>query len=207
MVSLWAEDCTFTNNGTLFSGNDAVRTFFLGSGSWTHQLVLLRHGGRAGRIRRFADIERPLAPRGERGRARGNLPSTRGGRGFSPRLSSAHSHFAPARHPRRSGLHSENAARSRSCRSSTLPQNRNCSNGCRRPVGWETNFSTPGQPLRRGARALPHDAGRILRSSRRDGACAVPSGRGNDVGRRRQGPTIVARQVPAAPCPHSDRAL
>jgi ketosteroid isomerase-like protein len=39
MVSLWAEDCTFTNNGTLFSGKDAVRTFFLASGSWTHQRI------------------------------------------------------------------------------------------------------------------------------------------------------------------------
>src|SRR5207244_5304187 len=37
MVSLWAEDCTFTNNGTLFSGKDAVRAFFLASGSWPHE--------------------------------------------------------------------------------------------------------------------------------------------------------------------------
>ena len=35
MVSLWAEDCTFTLNGTTFSGKDAVRAFFLASGSWT----------------------------------------------------------------------------------------------------------------------------------------------------------------------------
>ena len=36
MVSLWADDCTFTFNGTTFSGKDAVREFFLGSGSWKH---------------------------------------------------------------------------------------------------------------------------------------------------------------------------
>ena len=35
MVSLWAEDCTFTLNVTTFSGKDAVRAFFLASGSWT----------------------------------------------------------------------------------------------------------------------------------------------------------------------------
>jgi ketosteroid isomerase-like protein len=39
MVSLWTDDCTFTNAGTLFSGKDAVRTFFLGSGSWLHQRI------------------------------------------------------------------------------------------------------------------------------------------------------------------------
>src|SRR5438874_7001583 len=39
MVSLWAEDCTFTNSGALFSGKEAVRTFFLASGSWTHQRI------------------------------------------------------------------------------------------------------------------------------------------------------------------------
>jgi ketosteroid isomerase-like protein len=36
MVSLWADDCTFTFNGTTFTGKDAVRTFFLNSGSWHH---------------------------------------------------------------------------------------------------------------------------------------------------------------------------
>ena len=39
MVSLWADDCTFTFNGTTFSGKDAVRTFFLNSGSWHHHRI------------------------------------------------------------------------------------------------------------------------------------------------------------------------
>jgi hypothetical protein len=39
MVSLWADDCTFTFNGTTFTGKDAVRTFFLGSGSWHHHRI------------------------------------------------------------------------------------------------------------------------------------------------------------------------
>ena len=39
MVSLWADDCTFVNAGVLHSGKDAVRAFFLGSGSWLHQRI------------------------------------------------------------------------------------------------------------------------------------------------------------------------
>lgn len=41
MVSLWADDCTFTYNGTTYTGTDAVRTFFLGSGSWKHKRLSL----------------------------------------------------------------------------------------------------------------------------------------------------------------------
>jgi len=37
MVSVWARDCTFEVGGTTFTGRDAVRTFFLGSGSGLHQ--------------------------------------------------------------------------------------------------------------------------------------------------------------------------
>jgi ketosteroid isomerase-like protein len=39
MVSLWAPDATFHNGGATFTGQDAVRTFFLGSGSWHHQRI------------------------------------------------------------------------------------------------------------------------------------------------------------------------
>jgi ketosteroid isomerase-like protein len=41
MVSLWTEDCTFTFAGTTYNGRDAVRTFFLGSGSWLHKRLSL----------------------------------------------------------------------------------------------------------------------------------------------------------------------
>ena len=50
MVSLWARDCTFEVGGTTFTGRDAVRTFFLGSGSWLHQRQ--RDRGPDGRDRR-----------------------------------------------------------------------------------------------------------------------------------------------------------
>jgi ketosteroid isomerase-like protein len=39
MVSLWTEDCTFTNAGIAHAGKDAVRAFFLGSGSWLHHRI------------------------------------------------------------------------------------------------------------------------------------------------------------------------
>jgi ketosteroid isomerase-like protein len=39
MVSLWADDCTITNAGTTISGKDAVRSFFLGSGSFKHHRI------------------------------------------------------------------------------------------------------------------------------------------------------------------------
>ncbi len=39
MASLWAEDCTFNNAGTIFHGRDAVRAFFLTTGSWLHQRI------------------------------------------------------------------------------------------------------------------------------------------------------------------------
>src|SRR5438093_2183901 len=39
MVSLWADDCTFTNAGTTYSGKDAVRAFFLTTGSWLHHRI------------------------------------------------------------------------------------------------------------------------------------------------------------------------
>ena len=41
MVSLWTEDCTFTFAGTTFSGKDAVRSFFLTTGSWAHHRMSL----------------------------------------------------------------------------------------------------------------------------------------------------------------------
>jgi len=41
MMSLWATDATFTFGGNLFSGADAIRSFFLGSGSWTHPRISL----------------------------------------------------------------------------------------------------------------------------------------------------------------------
>ncbi len=37
MVSLWADDCTFTNAGTTYRGKDAVHAFFLTTGSWLHR--------------------------------------------------------------------------------------------------------------------------------------------------------------------------
>jgi ketosteroid isomerase-like protein len=39
MASLWAEDCTFNNAGTIYRGRDAVRAFFLTTGSWSHQRI------------------------------------------------------------------------------------------------------------------------------------------------------------------------
>jgi ketosteroid isomerase-like protein len=39
MVSLWADDCSFTFNGTTFTGKAAVRAFFLNSGSWHHHRI------------------------------------------------------------------------------------------------------------------------------------------------------------------------
>jgi ketosteroid isomerase-like protein len=36
MMSLWASDATFSLGDSVLSGADAIRTFFLGSGSWTH---------------------------------------------------------------------------------------------------------------------------------------------------------------------------
>ena len=39
MVSLWAEDCTFTNAGITYVGRDAVRAFFLTTGSWLHHRI------------------------------------------------------------------------------------------------------------------------------------------------------------------------
>ncbi|MFI5225107.1 MAG: YybH family protein [Candidatus Limnocylindrales bacterium] len=39
MVSLWAADCTFTNAGVTYAGKDAVRAFFLTTGSWLHQRI------------------------------------------------------------------------------------------------------------------------------------------------------------------------
>src|SRR5215470_3486596 len=41
MVSLWTDDCTFTFNGTTYTGQDAVRGFFLSSGSWHHHRISL----------------------------------------------------------------------------------------------------------------------------------------------------------------------
>ena len=41
MVSLWADDCTATFKGTTLSGKDAVRSFFLGSGSFKHHRISL----------------------------------------------------------------------------------------------------------------------------------------------------------------------
>jgi ketosteroid isomerase-like protein len=39
MVSLWAEDCTFTNAGITRSGKDEVRSFFLTTGSFLHHRI------------------------------------------------------------------------------------------------------------------------------------------------------------------------
>ena len=38
MMSLWADDATFTNNGTgqTYVGSDQIRSFWMGSGSFTH---------------------------------------------------------------------------------------------------------------------------------------------------------------------------
>src|SRR6478752_2570822 len=41
MVSLWTDDCTFTFAGTTFRGKAAVRSFFLGTGSWAHHRMSL----------------------------------------------------------------------------------------------------------------------------------------------------------------------
>src|ERR1700756_4003505 len=41
MVSLWSDDRTLTFNGTTLTGKDAVRTFFLNSGSWKHHRMSL----------------------------------------------------------------------------------------------------------------------------------------------------------------------
>jgi ketosteroid isomerase-like protein len=41
MVSLWTQDATFQFAGTNYTGRDAVRAFFLGSGSWHHQRISL----------------------------------------------------------------------------------------------------------------------------------------------------------------------
>jgi len=41
MVSLWAEDSTFQVGTTTYAGRDAVRTFFLASGSWQHRRISL----------------------------------------------------------------------------------------------------------------------------------------------------------------------
>lgn len=39
MASLWAEDCTFDNVGTVYHGRAEVRAFFLTTGSWHHQRI------------------------------------------------------------------------------------------------------------------------------------------------------------------------
>jgi len=36
MMSLWAADATFTNNGTTYVGSDQIKSFWQGSGSFTH---------------------------------------------------------------------------------------------------------------------------------------------------------------------------
>jgi len=36
MVSLWADDSTFTQAGTTYHGKDEIGTFFSHSGSWLH---------------------------------------------------------------------------------------------------------------------------------------------------------------------------
>jgi len=41
MVSLWTDDCTVTVNGTTLAGRDAIRSLFLGSGSWKHHRISL----------------------------------------------------------------------------------------------------------------------------------------------------------------------
>jgi ketosteroid isomerase-like protein len=39
MVSLWADHCSFTNAGVTHSGKEAVRAFFLTTGSWLHRRI------------------------------------------------------------------------------------------------------------------------------------------------------------------------
>ncbi len=41
MVSLWTSDCTLTFNGSTYSGPEAVRSFFLKSGSFLHHRISL----------------------------------------------------------------------------------------------------------------------------------------------------------------------
>ena len=41
MVSLWTPDCSFDYVGVTYTGPDAVRAFFLGSGSWKHKRLSL----------------------------------------------------------------------------------------------------------------------------------------------------------------------
>jgi hypothetical protein len=41
MVSLWTTNCTFDYLGVTYNGQDDVRTFFLGSGSWKHHRLSL----------------------------------------------------------------------------------------------------------------------------------------------------------------------
>jgi ketosteroid isomerase-like protein len=41
MMSLWAPDASFNFNGDVFSGADAIRAFFLGSGSWKYRRMSL----------------------------------------------------------------------------------------------------------------------------------------------------------------------
>jgi ketosteroid isomerase-like protein len=41
MMSLWSPDASFTFNGDVFSGADAIRAFFLGSGSWKYRRMSL----------------------------------------------------------------------------------------------------------------------------------------------------------------------
>ncbi len=41
MMSLWATDATFSVGGNVLSGADAIRAFFLGSGSWAHARMSL----------------------------------------------------------------------------------------------------------------------------------------------------------------------
>jgi SnoaL-like domain len=36
MMSLWADDATFNNNGTIYAGSDQIKSFWQGSGSFTH---------------------------------------------------------------------------------------------------------------------------------------------------------------------------
>jgi len=36
IMSLWAADATFDNNGTVYTGADQIRSFWQGSGSFTH---------------------------------------------------------------------------------------------------------------------------------------------------------------------------
>jgi ketosteroid isomerase-like protein len=41
MVSLWADDASFTFNGNVYAGPDAIRAFFVNSGSWHHHRMSL----------------------------------------------------------------------------------------------------------------------------------------------------------------------